>query len=115
MLPDKRDFTFLEEAQKEALYEGTILQLNKDFQLASLDYKFEFDEHPDALVKKTGAIISHLLKNEYDAYLNFMYRVDVSEKELAKIHNLTLEKTIAFITWAVLKREFQKVWFRNKV
>jgi len=42
-----------------------------------------------------------------------MYRVDVSEKDLATITNNDLTTTVNQISFLILKREFQKVWLKQ--
>ncbi|NLP57700.1 hypothetical protein [Lutibacter sp. B1] len=54
-----------------------------------------------------------LITNNYDNYLNLLYRIDVSEKELSKITGNNLTETVEQITFLILKRVYQKVWFKN--
>jgi hypothetical protein len=55
----------------------------------------------------------NLINNQYDDYLNLLYRIDVPESELAKLKNDNLTTSIEEITYLVLKREYQKVWFKH--
>lgn len=113
MLPRK---TFnIEQIEKDTkLYKLLIKQLNKDFVLAGVDY-FSFSEglNLNELIKSLSEIIEKLFKGRYDSYLNFVYRVDIQEKELLKVdsESETFFNDLAVI---IVKREFQKVWFRNK-
>ncbi|WP_456376962.1 hypothetical protein [Lutibacter sp.] len=115
MLPEQNALELLTKIETENLYENLILQLNKDFQLSNLNEKFELEITPIQLEEKLREIIVKLLTNKYDNYLNFLYRVDVPEKELAAVKSNNLEETITHITFLILKREYQKVWFKSKL
>ncbi len=65
------------------------------------------------LNKELTETILNLIQFKYDDYLNVMYRVDVSEKDLATITNNNLVTTINQIAFLILKREFQKVWLKQ--
>jgi hypothetical protein len=105
----------LVKARRENLYIKIIQQLNKDFLLANVPYRFSEDLIPEALINKLFNAIMALMTKNYDSYLNFIYRVDLSEKELAKISDKSLEYVIKNITFLILKREYQKVWFKNTI
>jgi len=110
--------TALELLQKvavENLYRNLLQQLNKDFQLANLDEQVELSVAPIELKELLSAILLKLITNNYDDYLNFLYRVDVSEKELLTIKSGNVSTTVDQITFLVLKREYQKVWFKNRL
>lgn len=110
--------TALELLQKvavENLYQNLLHQLNKDFQLANLDEQIELSVTPVELKELLSAILLKLLTNHYDDYLNFLYRVDVSEKKLLTIKSSDVPTIIDQITFLVLKREYQKVWFKNRI
>lgn len=110
--------TALELLQKvtlENLYQNLLQQLNKDFQLANLDEQIELSVTPVELKELLSAILLKLLTNQYDDYLNFLYRVDVSEKNLLTIKSSDVPTIVDQITLLVLKREYQKVWFKNRL
>ena len=110
--------TALELLQKvalENLYQNLLQQLNKDFQLANLDEQIELSVSPKELKEELSAILLKLITNHYDDYLNFLYRVDVSEKKLLTIKSGDVSTIVDQITFLVLKREYQKVWFKNRL
>jgi len=115
MLPVQNVLELLQNVEGENLYQQLILQLNKDFQLSNLDESFELSSTPVQLKETLSKRILNLLTNKYDDYLNLMYRIDVSEKELATIKSDHLETTVEQITFLILKREYQKVWFKNRL
>lgn len=115
MLPIQNVIELLQKVEVEDLYQNLILQLNKDFQLSNLNESFELSLTSIKLKERLSNTILNLLTNNYDDYLNLMYRIDVSEKELATLKSENLETTIEQVTFLILKREYQKVWFKNKL
>ena len=115
MLPVSNSLELLQKVDIENLYQQLILQLNKDFQLSNLNETFELSYTPIQLKEVLSKIILNLLTNSYDDYLNLMYRIDVPEKELATLKAENLETTVEQITFLILKREYQKVWFKNRL
>ena len=104
----------LVEATTQELYTALIQQLNKDFVLANLEYDIEEDCNTEQLKQKLGAIITELVNNKFDSFLNLLYRVDLSENKIIQLPKETQETYIASISCLILKREWKKVWFRKK-
>ncbi|MHB1146288.1 MAG: hypothetical protein ACYC01_01695 [Lutibacter sp.] len=113
MLPAKNTEELLKSIEVENLYVRLIEQLNKDFQLANVAGSFEITASPTQLKKRLFAVLLNLITNQYDDYLNLLYRIDVQESELAKLINDNLTNSMEEITYLVLKREYQKVWFKQ--
>ena len=113
MLPAKNTEELLNSIEVENLYEHLIEQLNKDFQMTNLTVSFEIGISPVQLKKELFAILLNLITKQYDDYLNLLYRIDVPESELGKLINENLTTSIEEITYLVLKREYQKVWFKH--
>ena len=101
MLPTQNSLELLNIVESENLFQNLILQLNKDFQLSNLSESFELSITPIQLKEQLNKIIVNLLTNNYDDYLNFLYRVDVPEKELLTIKSNNLEATINQITFFI--------------
>ncbi|MFK5958343.1 MAG: hypothetical protein QM495_05650 [Lutibacter sp.] len=114
MLTEKQSLALLQKVEVESLYQNLIQQLNKDFQLSNLNEHFNLSITPVQLKEALSRILVRLITNHYDDYLNFLYRVDVSEKELLTIKGVELLEIVEQITFIILKREYQKVWFKNK-
>lgn len=114
MLPEQNSLELLQKVEVENLYQNLIKQLNKDFQLSNLSDRFELSSTPVQLKEALCKIVLKLLTNHYDDYLNLLYRVDVPEKELLTIKSDNLETITNQITYLILKREYQKVWFKNR-
>jgi len=115
MLVAKNAIEVLQNSKVENLYLNLVAQINKDFQLSNLYFSFEENISPTQLKEDFTTIISNLITNKYDDYLNFVYRVDVSESELLKIKEKDLPEIVDQIVFLVLKREFQKVWFKQNL
>jgi len=115
MLPIENTLELLQKVESEKLFRHLILQLNKDFQLSNLSETFEVSYTPIQLKDVLSKVILHILTGNYDDYLNLMYRIDVPEKELVTIKSNHLETTVEQITFLILKREYQKVWFKNRL
>ena len=104
----------LEEAEKEALYLKLIEQINKDFNLANEGIDFPMSISPEELKIQLYEKIYRLIQYKFAEYLNLLYIIDVSENQIKKLDGsdlLVLAENVAFL---ILKREWQKVWFRNK-
>lgn len=113
MLPAKNTEELLNAIAIENLYAQLIEQLNKDFRLANVAGSFDLKSSPTQLKKDLFDILLHLINNQYDDYLNLLYRIDVPEIELAKLKHDNLTSVMEEITYLILKREYQKVWFKH--
>lgn len=105
----------LTKAHDVDLLNKLIVQLNKDFGLAGIDQMFELNSKPKGLINQLNKVIYGLLQNQFDNYLNLLYRVDISEIEIKKLDGSNPFKLSEQVTFLLLKREWQKVWFRNKL
>jgi len=104
----------LSEAEKEALYLKLIEQLNKDFNLANEGVDFPMSISPNDLKIQLHEKIYRLIQYKFAEYLNLLYIIDVSEEEIKKLDGSDLVVLAEQVSFLVLKREWQKVWFRNK-
>ncbi|WP_457617331.1 hypothetical protein [Lutibacter sp.] len=112
MLPIKNTNDLQKALKEEMLYTAFINQINKDFYLTNIDVRFKTDIAFEDLKESVRDFLVRLIENEYDSYLNLIYRVDISEKELKNINETNLINTINQITYLFLKREYQKVWIK---
>jgi hypothetical protein len=104
----------LSEAEKEALYLKLIEQVNKDFNLANEAIDFPMSIAPDELKIQLHEKIYRLIQYKFAEYLNLLYIIDVSEEEVKKMDGSDLVVLAEQVSFLILKREWQKVWFRNK-
>jgi hypothetical protein len=104
----------LSEAEKESLYLKLIEQINKDFNLANEGIDFPMSISPSELKIQLHEKIYRLIQYKFAEYLNLLYIIDVSEEEVKKMDGSDLVVLAEQVAFLVLKREWQKVWFRNK-
>ena len=104
----------LSEAEKENLYLKLIEQINKDFNLANEPIDFPLSTSPEELKIQLHEKIFRLIQFKFAEYLNLLYIIDVSENEIKKLDGSDLVNLSEDVAFLILKREWQKVWFRNK-
>ena len=101
------------EANQLQLYKKLVEQLNKDFLLANINIDFHENILPSSLKLILHETIFDLIQNKFTDYLNLLYIIDVSEKQIKSLDSedtLSLSEQVSFL---ILKREWQKVWYRN--
>ena len=94
------------QSEELLLYKSLVLQLNKDFKRANINIEFIKDISPSDLTLKLNNAILDLILNNYSKYLN-----DVSEEKKTEVNNT--HEISKKITYFILLREWQKVWFKN--
>jgi hypothetical protein len=104
----------LTEATGENLYLKLIEQINKDFNLANEGIDFPISITPEELKIQLHEKIYRLIQYKFAEYLNLLYIIDVSEDEIKKLDGSDLVVLAEQVVYLLLKREWQKVWFRNK-
>ena len=102
------------EANQLDLYKKLVLQLNKDFLLANVDLDFHEDVLPSSLKLLLHEAVYKLIQEKFVEYLNLLYIIDVSEKQVKALDGSDTLKLSEEVSFLILKREWQKVWFRNK-
>lgn len=111
--PLNADLLF-QQAEKEALYIKLIEQINKDFNLANEGIDFPMSISPSELKIQLHEKIYRLIQYKFAEYLNLLYIIDVSEDQIKKLDGSDLVILAEEVVFLILKREWQKVWFRNK-
>lgn len=104
----------IEEANRLDLYKKLVLQLNKDLLLANIDLDFHEDILPTSLKLLLHETVYKLIQEKFMDYLNLLYIIDVPEDQIRALDGndtLKLSEEVAFL---ILKREWQKVWFRSQ-
>lgn len=104
----------LTEAAGENLYLKLVEQINKDFNLANEAVDFPLHISPDELKLQLDEKIYRLIQYKFAEYLNLLYIIDVSEEQIKKLDGSDLVILAEQVAFLVLKREWQKVWFRNR-
>ena len=103
----------LAEAEQENLYQKLIAQLNKDFNLANESIDIPENTLPENLKQLLHEKIYRLIQYKFAEYLNLLYIIDVSESEIKKLDGSDISALSSQVAFIILKREWQKVWFRN--
>lgn len=103
----------LSEAEKENLYVKLVAQINKDFNLANESIDFPMNILPDDLKIQLQEKIYRLIQYKFAEYLNLLYIIDVPENEIKLLDGADIVALAGQVSFLILKREWQKVWFRN--
>lgn len=104
----------LSEAEKENLYSKLIEQLNKDFNFANEPIDFPQNTSPHELKVQLHEKIYRLIQYKFAEYLNLLYIIDVPEETVKQLDGSDLVELSEQVAFLILKREWMKVWFRNK-
>jgi len=104
----------LSEAESENLYLKLIEQINKDFNLANEGIDFPMSTSPNELKVQLHEKIYRMIQFKFAEYLNLLYIIDVAEDQIKKLDGSDLVALSEQVAFLILKREWQKVWFRNK-
>lgn len=111
-LPETFD-ALIEEANTLDLYKKLILQLNKDFLYANIDLDFDVDILPSSLKLLLHETVYRLIQEKFTEYLNLLYIIDVPEHAVKALNGDDIVALSAQVSFLILNREWQKVWFRN--
>jgi hypothetical protein len=114
MLPQKYAAELFIQDQNKELLIMLIRQLNKDFSLTGINNSFIENCSIHELVIQLSKVIENLMKSDFQTYLNLLYRIDISESKMIEIDEIDTEKIAQKVTSFILKREWQKVWFKNR-
>lgn len=103
----------ISEANGLQLYKNLVKQLNKDFLLANIDLDFDEEILPTSLKLILHETIFHLIQEKFTDYLNLLYIIDVSESKIRKLDGNDTLKLSEDVTFLILQREWQKVWYKK--
>lgn len=112
-LPSTFD-ALIAEAESLELYPKLVNQINKDFLLANIDLDFNTNILPLSLKYLLHERLYELIQHKFIEYLNLLYIIDVSEEKIKQLEGQDALQLSEEVTFLVLQREWQKVWFRNK-
>jgi hypothetical protein len=104
----------LSEAESENLYPKLIEQINKDFNLANEGIDFPMSTSPNDLRIQLHEKVHRLIQYKFAEYLNLLYIIDVPEDQIKKLDGSDISELAEQVAFLILKREWMKVWFRNR-
>jgi hypothetical protein len=104
----------LSEAESEHLYLKLIEQINKDFNLANEGIDFPMSTKPEELKIQLHEKIYRLIQYKFAEYLNLLYIIDVPEDQIKKLDGSDISELSKQVAFLILKREWQKIWFKNR-
>ncbi|WP_299365342.1 hypothetical protein [Winogradskyella sp.] len=102
------------EATALNLYQKLIAQLNKDLLYANIDLEFDKETLPSSLKLVLQETVYNLIQNKFSDYLNLLYQVDVAEIKIRALDGEDMVKLSEDVTFLILQREWQKVWYKTK-
>lgn len=111
VVPQNSDL-LLQEAERENLYQKLLEQINKDFNLANEPVDFPKSTSPDELKIQLHEKVYRLIQYRFAEYLNLLYIIDVPEDQVKKLDGSDISELAGQVAFLILKREWQKVWFR---
>lgn len=106
--------SLLTEVSQENLYTKLLEQLNKDFNLANEPVDFPMSTSPHELTIQLHEKIYRLIQYKFAEYLNLLYIIDVAEDQIKKLDGSDLVQLSEQVSYLILRREWQKVWFKNR-
>ncbi len=115
MLPENKDvLILLDQIQKEDMVKKLIQQINKDAGLVGIEFNLLGTSTAQNLIYDLQKLLLDLIKNDFSSYVNFLYRIDVSEKQIIELQDLEINDLSKKVTILILQKEWQKVWFRSR-
>ncbi|TLP82329.1 hypothetical protein [Maribacter sp. ACAM166] len=104
----------LQIAEEKLLVKKMLQQIEKDFSLANVSLTMPVNLEPQSIISTIREKIYYLMMEHFSGYLNLLYIVDVPEREFQYIESTDTVEVANQVTFLLLKREYQKVWFKEK-
>lgn len=106
--------SLIENAKQLNLYKKLVQQLNKDLLYANIDLVFDESVLPTSLKFILHETLFKLIQDKFSDYLNLLYIIDVSEQKVRQLDGSDTLRLSEEVTFLILQREWQKVWFKNQ-
>ena len=116
MLPDFSPNSLAKAAQKDDLIQKTAAQIIKDFAEFGLEVTFSgnTEQFYPELIQQVHQLVEELLANDYNRFLAMLYRIDISNKEMAEYQQMMPQSNkTEVVTTLVIHRELKKVMTRE--
>lgn len=111
-LSNKKDFVL--EISEHHLYPKLLLQIKKDFELTGIQINIDQQTSPQNLIEIISQSVYQLLHNHFDTFMQLLYRIDISEHLMSSDTVDSAENVTQKATFEIIKREWQKVQWREK-
>lgn len=98
----------------EGLYQDLLNQITKDFELSGLTITLDQSISPADLLNELHHQILQLIHNNFDGFLQLLYRVDIPEQTMQSFELQKSDKIAKKTTFIILQHEWKKVYFRRK-
>ena len=102
------------QSRESDLYNALVAQLKKDFLLANSALECCDTPSTSDLVRVLQEAVYTLIQEAFSTYVTLLYVVDVPESCLSVLDNSDMVKFSKAVSLLILKREWQKVWFRAR-
>ncbi|MBB1138269.1 hypothetical protein [Myroides sp. WP-1] len=108
--------TYLENQLKEQdLFEQLVQQIERDFRM-SVDEDLTFPAStPLELVQQIQGVLESIASRTPAKLSMLLYRIDVAEKDIRALEEGDVFNYFQQLTYLIVKREFQKVYFRTNL
>ncbi|WP_339838563.1 hypothetical protein [uncultured Maribacter sp.] len=101
-------------ANDSTLIEDLTYQIEKDFGLANISLKLPLKFDAQTFIAAIREKVYYLMMEHFSEYLNLLYVVDIPESQFQQIEITDAVEVADQMTFLILKREYQKVWYRNR-
>jgi hypothetical protein len=81
---------------------------------ANIDLVFDEAVLPTSLKLILHETLYRLIQEKFTEYLNLLYIIDVSEQKVRQLDGSDTLRLSEEVTFLILQREWQKVWFKNQ-
>ncbi len=114
MLDGITDLELVSENHQD-LFLQLIRQLEKDFHSATFEVVSFEVATANELILNVQEELYKIITTDASKFSNLLYRVDVSEASVVALKGLSVEEYLNQMSFLILKREWLKVWIRNKL
>ena len=113
--PKNSQLQLLAEAESQGLQEELVRQLNKDLSMSGVEASIDEGQSAGEIVHQLKRILQNVIRDDFQGYLNLLYRADVPQSKMVTSPESDFTEYLERSTYELLKREWQKVWIRNKI
>lgn len=104
----------VQKATDALLYSNLVHQVEKDFILANVPLIIKHGIEPHEFITLIREKVYHLIMEHFADYLNLLYIIDIPETDFRYLKITDAVEVSDQMVFMILKREYQKVWYRNR-